>query len=162
VSRLDSAIRRLVAQKSALEWAVGATAGLDGPILELGLGNGRTFDHLREITAGSREIYVFEREVAAHPDCIPDAEHLFLGDFMDTLPAASARLGPSAAVAHLDIGTGVKSDSVALAERIAPLVSALLRDGAAVVSDQPVAAWDANRQPLPDGIAPGRIHLYRL
>jgi len=160
MSRLDSAIRRLMAQKNALGWAIEALLGVDGPVLELGLGNGRTYDHLREI-ACDRPIYVFEREVAAHPDCVPPDEHLFLGDFTDSLPRAIKQLGPVAALAHLDIGTGVKSDSTRLAERIAPLVRELLTPGALVVSDQDIADWSGFRLDTPPGIPEGRIHLYR-
>jgi hypothetical protein len=160
MSRLDSAIRRLMAQKSALEWAAAAIENLPGPVLELGLGNGRTFDHLREILS-ARDIFVFEREVAAHPDCLPDSRQLFLGDFMESLPRAFAELGPVASLAHLDIGTGVKANSTSLAERIAPLVADLLRPGALVVSDQEVAAWSDYGVAVPDGIPVGRIHLYR-
>lgn len=160
MSRLDSAIRRLSAQKNALEWAVGRLGGLDGPILELGLGNGRTYDHLREV-APDRDIYVFEREVAAHPDCIPPDDRLFLGDFMDSLPRALALLGPLAALAHLDVGTGVKADSIRLADRIAPLVTRLLAPGALVISDQEIAGWSDARLANPPTIPTGRIHLYR-
>lgn len=160
MSRLDSAIRRLAAQRNALEWAAGAVADLDGAVLELGLGNGRTYDHLREILP-AREIFVFERKVAAHPDCIPDDGHLFTGDFLDSLPRAFDRLGANAALAHLDIGTGVKADSLALADRIAPLVMPLLRPGALVISDQSVAAWsDTRLTPLPD-LPADRIHFYQ-
>ena len=46
MTRLDSVIRRLTAQRDLLNWAAEeiSPAGL---ILELGLGNGRTYDHLR-------------------------------------------------------------------------------------------------------------------
>lgn len=160
MSRLDSAIRRLMAQKTALEWAIEAVPGGDGPVLELGLGNGRTYDHLREI-APDRPIYVFERDVAAHPDCVPPDEHLFLGDFTESLPRAIKQLGAVAVLAHLDIGTGVKADSTRLAERIAPLVRELLAPGALVVSDQDIADWSDCRLDTPAGIPEGRIHLYR-
>ena len=60
MSRLDSAIRRLMAQKMALAWATDQVVGRPGPVLELGLGNGRTYDHLREILGSTREIFVFE------------------------------------------------------------------------------------------------------
>jgi len=59
MSRLDSFIRRLEAQRQCLNHCAGLIAEVDGPILEVGLGNGRTFDHLREIFP-SREIFVFE------------------------------------------------------------------------------------------------------
>jgi hypothetical protein len=87
MSRLDSVIRRLQAQRACLARAAALIRDLPGPVLELGLGNGRTYDHLRE-TLPAREIFVFEREVAAHPDCVPPADHLLLGDIHDTLPAS--------------------------------------------------------------------------
>ena len=70
-------------------------------MLELGLGNGRTYDHLRELFP-DRKIYVCERTVAAHPDCVPPPELLLLGDMRETLPAARQRLGGRVALAHLD------------------------------------------------------------
>ena len=48
MSRLDSFIRRLAGAARRLELAVGLIGDLPGPVLELGLGNGRTYDHLRE------------------------------------------------------------------------------------------------------------------
>jgi hypothetical protein len=160
VSRLESAIRRLMAQKSTLDWAAAEVAGRDGPVLELGLGNGRTYDHLRHILP-NRPIYVFEREVAAHPDCVPPDDHLFLGDVMESLPLAAAILGPVAVLAHVDIGSGDKDASVALGARVAPLLAPLLAPGAIVVSDQPLPLQGARQLPLPDGVQPGRIHLLR-
>ena len=49
MSRLDSFIRRLEAQRACLGEAVRLAKGIDGFVLELGLGNGRAYDHLREI-----------------------------------------------------------------------------------------------------------------
>src|SRR5689334_15757612 len=92
MSRLDSFIRRLEAQRACLDQAARLIEGLPGNVLEFGLGNGRTYDHLRE-RLPDREIYVFERQIAAHPACIPPADHLFLGDFLDTLPRAGVQLG---------------------------------------------------------------------
>ena len=89
MSRLDSFIRRLEAQRACLDRAAELIAGLDGVVLELGLGNGRTYDHLRELFP-DRDIYVCERQVAAHPDCIPPADRLLLGDMFETL-AGGAR-----------------------------------------------------------------------
>ena len=91
MSRLDSFIRRLEAQRACLELAADLVAGLDGEVLELGLGNGRTYDHLRKLFP-HRKIYVCERTVAAHPDCVPPPELLLLGDMRETLPAAAPGL----------------------------------------------------------------------
>jgi len=87
VSRLDSFIRRLEAQRACLDEAAHLITELDGDVLELGLGNGRTYDHLRQLFP-DRKIYVCERRVAAHPDCVPPAELLLLGDMRDTLQKA--------------------------------------------------------------------------
>jgi hypothetical protein len=161
VSRLDSAIRRLQAQRACLDWAVGEIAGQGGPVLELGLGNGRTFDHLRA-RLPEREIFVFEREVAAHPDCIPDDDHLLLGDFHDSLPGALGRIGARAALAHCDIGSGDRALTARLAAFVGPALAPILAPGAVVVADQPLQIPRGRSVSLPDGVAPGRYHLYRM
>lgn len=161
MSRLDSAIRRLQAQRDCLTMAASLIADLPGPVLELGLGNGRTFDHLRELMP-EREIFVFDRQVAAHPDCIPDADHMLLGDFLETVPAACTRIGARAALAHCDIGSGDVAATAALAKALSPLLMPLLLPGAVVVSDQPLDLPGARKLALPDGVAAGRYQLYRL
>ena len=55
-----------------------------------------------------REILVFDRRVAARPDCIPDDTHMIVGDIVQTLQSAEERIGGKAALAHCDIGTGEK------------------------------------------------------
>jgi len=160
VSRLDSFVRRLLAQQACLDWAAAAIAGIPGPVLELGLGNGRTFDHLRQILP-DREILVFEREVRAHPDCIPDSAHLFLGDVRETLKQAHERLGPIAALAHSDIGTGDEARNARIAADLAPRLAKLMRPGGVVISDQPLAVPGWSPIELPKGVPEGRYFLYR-
>jgi S-adenosyl-L-methionine methyltransferase len=160
VSRLDSFIRRLEAQRACLDHAAGLIAGLDGAVLELGLGNGRTYDHLRELFP-ARDIFVCERAVAAHPNCVPPPERLILGDMRETLPAARARLGGRVALAHLDAGTGDAAANRILAAALIPLVAPLLCAGGILVSDPRFERADLEPVALPDGIAPGRYHLYR-
>ena len=130
MSRLDSFIRRLEAQRACLDATPDWIAGIDGPILELGLGNGRTYDHLRGLHP-TRAIYVFERQPAAHPDCMPDREHLILGDIRSTLPAVLPRLPGRAAMVHNDLGTGdarVNAElALWLAVQLPPLVRRLAR-----------------------------------
>jgi hypothetical protein len=160
VSRLDSFIRRLEAQRACLGLAAGLVRDLDGVILELGLGNGRTYDHLRELFP-DREIYVCERKVAAHPDCVPPAEFLLLGDMRETLPAARPRIGGRVIVAHFDVGSGEAAANRALADELLPLVVPLLRVDGVLVSDPALADAALAPLPLPQGVAPGRYHLYR-
>lgn len=161
MSRLDSFIRRVSAQRDCLNLAAGLVADIPGPIIELGLGNGRTYDHLRELFP-DREIFVFDRRIAAHPACIPDDEHMLLGDITETLPGALERIGAKAALAHCDMGTGEKESNAKLAAFIAPAVDALVAPGGLVCSDQEytVDGWEA--VPLPDGVNPGRYFINRV
>ena len=160
MSRLDSFIRRLEAQRACLDQAARAIAGLPGPVLELGLGNGRTYDHLRELLP-EREIFVFERQLAAHPASMPDAEHLIQGDIRATLPAAGTRIGRPAALVHSDIGTGDAGRNAELAAWLAQALPSLLAAGAWVVCDQPMRSAALAPQPPPAGIAEERYFLYR-
>jgi hypothetical protein len=160
VSRLDSFIRRLEAQRACLDLAAALVDGLDGPALELGLGNGRTYDHLRQLCP-DRPIYVCERHLAAHPDCIPPAELLLLGDMRDTLRAGRGRLEGRVALAHLDAASGDIAASRALAQELAALVVPLLRPDAVLVSEPELTAAALVTLALPEGVAAGRYHLYR-
>ncbi len=160
MSRLDSFIRRLEAQRACLGAAAALVRDLDGAVLELGLGNGRTYDHLRELCP-DRDIYVCERRVAAHPDCVPPPEFLLLGDMRETLPAARVRLAGRVALAHLDPGTGDRAASRALAAELGPLIVPLLMPGGMLVSEPEIAADGLEALPLPAGVAPGRYHHYR-
>jgi S-adenosyl-L-methionine methyltransferase len=161
VSRLDSFIRRLQAQRDCLGLAARLIAEVPGPVLELGLGNGRTFDHLRTLLP-DREIFVFDRRVAAHPDCVPDDAHLILGDVRETLPAALARIGRPAALAHCDVGTGVRADNDALARFLAPTLAKLMAPGGIVVSDQRLELPGWTRVAPPEGIDPERYFICRV
>ncbi len=160
MSRLDSFIRRLEAQRACLGLAAALVRQRDGVILELGLGNGRTYDHLRELCP-DRQIYVCERRVAAHPDCVPPAELLLLGDMRDTLPAARVRLCGRVVLAHFDAATGDVTTSRAFAAEVACLVVPLLCAGGILVSEPEVAGEGLRPLPLPAGIAVGRYHLYQ-
>ncbi len=160
MSRLDSAIRRLEAQRDCLTLAASLIGEMPGNVLELGLGNGRTYDHLRT-QMPEREIFVFERHIAAHPDCIPDDDHAFVGDFSDTVPRAFSRLGAASVLAHCDTGSGDSGATRAQADWLGPQVDPLLVPGAIVVSDQAltVPGWAALK--IPENVAPGRYHMYR-
>jgi len=160
VSRLDSAIRRLEAQRACLDLAAELLEEVPGHVFEFGLGNGRTYDHLRE-RFSSREIFVFEMKISAHPICIPDDAHLFLGDVLERLPAVTGRFRRSVALVHADIGSGVAEHNRRLAARISPLLPPLLAPGALVVTDQRMTLPAATPVGLPAGVADGRYHMAR-
>jgi CRP-like cAMP-binding protein len=160
VSRLDSFHRRIAAQRACLGRAAELIRDLDGVVLEMGLGNGRTYDLLRKLFP-DRDIYVAERKVGAHPDCIPPDDRLILGDMRETLPAARSWLEGRVALGNLDVGTGVIADNRLLATMLAPHVVPLLKIGAILASDLSIELPELEPLPLPDSVPAGRYHLYR-
>lgn len=137
MSRLDSFIRRMTAQRALLDWAAAEVAGRPGLVLEIGLGNGRTFDHLREKLPG-RAIYAFDRADHAHPASKPAGEWLVLGEFADSLPAFAQAHPAEAVLVHYDAGLGdaeANRQQVALMSRLLP---GLAMAGAILLSDQPL------------------------
>jgi hypothetical protein len=160
MSRLDSAIRRLTAQRDLLNWASDRIAP-SGFVLEIGLGNGRTYDHLRSRLPG-REIYVFERSPAAHPDCMPPEPYLIVGDMFETLPLFIARFGRgSAALIHIDIGTGDEALNGEVARRVSPLLETLMQPGGLLLGDRAFALPGCADMSSETGVAAGRYFVYR-
>ncbi len=159
-SRLDAFIRRIAAQRTCLNHATGLIGDRPGIVIELGLGNGRTFDHLREHYPG-REIYVFDREIAAHPACIPDEAHTRLGDFRDTLPAFRLEGRPKAVLIHADFGSPNRDRDAELALWLGPALQPLLAAGGIVATDRALPAADLTALDLPEGVAAGDYFLYR-
>lgn len=160
MSRLDSFIRRMMAQRDCINLVALLIRDTPGPVLEFGLGNGRTYDHLREVFA-DREIFVFDRECYAHPDCVPDAEHFFEGEFTETMAQAPALIGARAAFAHCDFGTANDVLNVEVGAYMATALVPLVRPGGLVACstalDNP--AW--TELPLRPPAPPDRYYLYQ-
>lgn len=136
-TRLERFIARVVAQRCGIDAAAAAAAALQGVVWEVGLGNGRTYDHLRD-RFGGRDIIVFDRQVIAHPDCIPPADMMRLGDFRDTVPAEAARCQGTVVAIHADIGNGDVAASRALGRTLVPLFVQALAPSGYLVGDQPM------------------------
>ncbi|MBI1383446.1 MAG: hypothetical protein GC150_00845 [Rhizobiales bacterium] len=160
MSRLDSFIRRMMAQRDLINEAAAMIAEVPGVVFELGLGNGRTFDHLRERLPG-REIFVFDRRVAAHPSSVPDAGHMILGEVGETLPAAVARHRGRVAMVHNDLGDGTPENTAAIRTMLEGALAPALAPGALVLSNAPLIIEGTRELALPEGIATGRYFLYR-
>lgn len=161
MSRLDAFIKRVTAQRDCLNEIACRIGDSPGPILELGLGNGRTYDHLRSLFPG-REIFVFDREIAAHPACVPPAALTLLGDFRDTLGTALARIGRRAVLAHGDFGSGDSARTAALAEFLGPALDPLMAVGGFVVSDQRMSVKRWRPIPPPAGVEPDRYFIWQV
>ena len=157
MSRLDSMLRRLTAQRDGLEWAANEVTTLPGDVLDMGLGNGRTYDHLRQELQG-RRIWVIDRVLQPHPSCIPPEQDFLQGEAEDML-AALAEKGARIALAHYDFGFGVKEKDVAEGAKLSPLITQLMVPGAIAVSQQPLVGIEQLRGP--ETVAPDRYHFYR-
>lgn len=122
LSRLEKTLFRLQAQHACLHWLFQRIAGKPGVVAELGLGHGRTFDHLRRHLP-DREIFVFDFANDAYADCQPDPDHLILGDIAETFPDAMKRFGGRVILANSDIGSFDRernAASAAMASRLLP------------------------------------------
>lgn len=157
MSRLESMRRRLTAQIDGLNWAAQEIAPLSGDVLELGLGNGRTYDHLRE-RLPDRRIWVIDRILKPHPSCIPPAGCFLQGE-ADEMLRQLAETGARIVLAHYDFGFGVKEKDVAEGARLSPLIAPLMVPGGLVVSQQPLIGFEQVRGP--ETVAPDRYLFYR-
>jgi hypothetical protein len=157
MSRLDSFIRRMMAQRTLLDLACAEVAGMDGLILEIGLGGGRTYDHIRERLPG-RRIVAFDRALMSAPSSTPQDGDLMLGDIRST---AARFAGAGAALVHADIGSGDDDLDRQTLTWLPALVASLLRVGGIAVSDLPLDHASLLPQPLPDSVPAGRYFTYR-
>jgi hypothetical protein len=161
VSRLDSFIRRMTAQRLMLEDAASRIVDVPGPVLDLGLGAGRTYDHLHALFP-DREVFAFDAYVQAALGVLPDAHHLVLGDIRETLPVCLPRIGAPAALVHNDLGSADPVGNAAIAGWLAPAIEAVAAPGAVVVTSFALPLAGAEVLPLPEGVSPGRYHAFRL
>lgn len=157
MSRLDSMLRRFTAQRDGLNWAADQVAGQPGEVLDLGLGNGRTYDHLREILP-ERRIWVIDRVLQCHPSCTPPEQDYLEGEAEPMLLKLKEK-GASIVLAHYDFGMGIKADDVAEAARLSPLIADVMQPGGLIVSGQPLVGFEQIKGP--ESIAPDRYLFYR-
>ena len=157
MSRLESFIRRMTAQRLVLDVVCAEVAGMQGPIFELGLGNGRTYDHLRERLPG-RRIIAFDRALGAHPSSVPPEGDLVIGEIKDT---AARFAGIGAALVHADIGTGIEELDQKTQQWLPGLAASLLRPGGIAVCGLPLDHAGLRPLPLCDGVPAERYFIYR-
>jgi hypothetical protein len=148
-SRLARMIRRLESQRVALEWATEQIADTPGPVIELGLGKGRTYDHLR-LLLPEREILVFDKLLHAPRDSTPPERDFYLGEFTETAERARERVGKGAVFAHADIGSDDRAKDAERVETMAPILDSLLRPGALVLSDREMHVTRWRRVEIPE------------
>lgn len=160
MSRLDLFIDRMVSQRACLNYAAARTANLKGPVFELGLGNGRTYHHMCEIMP-QRDIYVFERAIASHPDSTPPDDRVLLGDVFETLPQALETFGATARLIHADLGGHNAQKNDTFARKVSPLIEPLLAQGGLMVSSDRMYFDTLTEIELPQDAVPGRCFIYQ-
>ena len=166
MNRLEAMIARLVTQRACIGGAARQVEHLDGPVLEIGLGKGRTYSYMRQIFT-NREIYAFDKDFHALPDATPCNNFLVLGDFRDTLLAMADRLHSPAVLAHADIGSDDRLADAALARDIAGPIARLVVAQGLVLSDRALPhrrleEIDPPTVELPAGIDPWPYFMYRV
>ncbi|MDQ0456117.1 class I SAM-dependent methyltransferase [Rhizobium paknamense] len=158
MSRLDSFINRMVAQRDLLNHIRDHhPLPAEGPILEVGLGNGRTFSHLRELFPG-RRIIAFDRQLGAHKSSIPPEGDLVLGEIAD---AGKAFMTGEAAFVHADIGTGYPEKDAVTLTWLPDMVVGMLKSGGYALSGLPLANDALEPLPVLPHVDPGRYFFYR-
>jgi len=158
MSRLDSFIRRLSAQRDILNHVSDTLIGmLEGPVMELGLGNGRTYDHLREKFPG-RRIVAFDRVDRSHGPTAPDPDNLITGEIEHT---AKTFVGIEAALVHADIGSGYDEIDALTLKWLPDMAANLLRKDGIAVSGLPLTHPQLLPLDIPATVNPGRYFLYR-
>jgi hypothetical protein len=158
VSRLERHRDRIEAQLACLEAAVGLIQARPGPVIELGLGKGRSYDHLVERLAG-RPIWAFDRTLTCDPRIVRDHGLLVLGDFRETLAGAVERIGGKAVLIHADFGSENPERDRSLAAFLGPALGPVLAPGGILVSDRRLDVADTAALSLPSGIAEGRYFM---
>ena len=154
-------IARLQTQRACLGRAVDLAVPSTGPVVELGLGKGRTYDHLRRLLP-RRRILVFDREVHAPQAYVPDSEDLYLGDFRETLREVGDWLHGQVALLHADIGSADRERDRQLVDEIMPLIDELMCDQGVVVTDREMRRPNWERLPLPSTAGNWAYFMYRV
>jgi SAM-dependent methyltransferase len=157
MSRLDSFIRRLLAQRDILNAIAEDVHRLEGDILELGLGNGRTYDHLRELFP-DRRIVAFDRDERRDQISRPDDRDMVVGEIQTTV---APYLTAAAALVHADIGTGHPDRDAATLAWLPDTMARALTTGGIAVSGLPLNNAAFEPFPQPAGVPEGRYFLYR-
>ena len=157
MSRLESMIRRITAQKIGLEWGIKQTKDIAGDFVEIGLGNGRTYDHLRE-TAPDKKIWVIDRVLQCHPSCIPPESSFLQGEVDETMKQMKNN-NIRISLAHYDLGIGVEDKDEAEAAALSPLIKAIMVEGGLLISSQPLVGFTQLEGPAE--IPAGRYFFYK-
>lgn len=156
MSRLESFIRRMIAQRDALNQVHREVLRMSGPVVEMGLGGGRTYDHMAK-QYGAKRIVVFDRDPWPNEMEAASPKHFIQGE-IKTTHKAFADL--NAALVHIDIGSRSKLTDIETLEWLASAATTVSASNGFILSGLPLEHSQLVEQPLKD-VPAGRYFLYR-
>lgn len=159
-TRLEKTLYRLEAQHACFSWAFDEISQTPGVVFEIGLGLGRTFNHMRHYLP-DRKIYAFDRAMNAYPDCTPQDDELVLGEIAETLPEMANKFAGQVVLAHSDVGSFDRDGNRAMSKLISGNLAPCLAPGAIIMSDLPLDVPGTREIPLPPGAREDRYYFYR-
>ncbi|MCY4190874.1 MAG: hypothetical protein OXD42_06060 [Rhodospirillaceae bacterium] len=164
-SRLERMIARLMTQRALLDHFAMLITDIPGPVLEIGLGKGRTYSHLRNLLP-DRTIWAFDFEVHAPKHSQPAPNRTVLGDFRDSLTTCWDSIANAPAMVHADIGTESRKAEQELVCFVGDVIASRLAPGGYLLGDRNMAAdgLESVELPiveLPSGIDPWPYFCFR-
>lgn len=158
-THLERALYRLRAQHATLGAALARLSGGCPLVWEVGLGKGRSYDHLRRALPGA-SIFAFDRALVSVPDCTPPDDRMMIGDLAATLPQLAVAHRARVALAHIDLGGDPPSaETRAALERWLPVAMA---PQGLVAAGTPLDLANAQPLELPAAAAAGGYALLVL
>jgi trans-aconitate methyltransferase len=156
---LERTLYRLRAQYATLGEALAGLSATPGKVWEIGLGKGRSYDHLRRALPQA-EIFAFDRQRVSVPDCTPPDHRMVLGALDKTLPELAAAHAGQVVLAHVDLGIDPPGEETRAAlERWLPVA---LAPGGLVAAGTLLDLAGARRLAAPEAAAAGGYALYVL
>jgi hypothetical protein len=137
-SFLERLIVRMNTQRETLERVFQLNDGnVDGLILEVGLGSGRVYDHLRCQYPKNR-IVAFDFKVDTRPEYSPKPEDTILGDIKETLPNFAAQNPNAVGLIHLDIGDHDHTKATLYYNSLAFHINFMTKKTACILADRKI------------------------
>lgn len=160
LTRLEKTLFRLKSQHAVLKFVLNRISCTNGPVFEIGLGLGRTYNHLRHHLS-DRRIFAFDRKAHAYADCMPPADRLIEGELTKTLPQMVEEHAGAVMLSHVDVGSFDQRKNDEVARFLAGQLPGCLAPEGFVASDLPLETKQLQPLPLPDGAREGSIYLYQ-
>lgn len=136
LTKIEKLARRFPVQIDYIDQAIEETKEIDGVILELGLGGGRTLEYLEK--KSSSPIVVFEKSINSDLKLERQSTQLVEGDFLETIPEILKSQQLTVRMVHADIGTRDYLNDINRFEPLREIFEDIVPSGGIVVCDRPL------------------------